>query len=196
MLPPSTLHPNREAEIFFPGRNFSTAASLASLKTAFDQISSIIKSNGTGSTSTCDLCIQGLKVAQGLAREWPWETPSLLIQLCSTFSPGSAYGSCTSLPCNDFLTRSGVENYGISSTGDQITQVLSFANMSSLDGIMICAKRLPKAFCPIPPVSQYNASDYFNTTLPTSVQVPKPSGKRLKVLHLVGSSLLLDMRRC
>lgn len=67
-----------------------------------------------------------------------------------------------------------------------MTQVLSFANLTSLDGIMICALRLPKAYCSIPPISKYVASDYFNTTLPApGVKVaPKPSGKTTKVLHL------------
>lgn len=80
-------------------------------------------------------------------------------------------------------------------SGGHITSIIYFANVTALDGRMICAYKLPGKFCPTPPVSSYNASRYFNTTLPAVRPAPVRSGKNLKVLHLVNSILLLLVLR-
>lgn len=49
-----------------------------------------------------------------------------------------------------------------------------------------------KNLCPIPAVSPYNPSLYFNTTEPLSKVAPIPSGQTTKVLHL--SDFHLDPR--
>ncbi|KAK4702045.1 hypothetical protein P7C70_g4182, partial [Phenoliferia sp. Uapishka_3] len=84
------------------------------------------------------------------------------------------------------------ENYSARSSGSVIAQVLQFANVTGLDGQMLCAKQMPKSFCTVPPVSTYDASLYFNTTEPFSKVAPSPSGKTMKVLHL--SDFHLDAR--
>mgnify|MGYP001608376521 CR=1 FL=1 len=82
------------------------------------------------------------------------------------------------------MHRIGEENYSARSSGGAIAQVLQFANVTGLDGQMICAKQMPKAFCSVPPVTVYNASLFFNTTEPAVKLAPVPSGKTTKVLHL------------
>lgn len=148
------------------------------LNAAFNNISTIIRSNGTTNTSTCTNCVNSLVVAQRLMQQYPWEGPSLLVRLCSTFAPGSAYGSCE-------------KNYGIKGSGGHITSIIYYANVTSFDGRMICAYKLPGKFCATPPVSSYDKSRYFNTTLPAVRPAPVRSGTNLKVLHLV-STLFSD----
>ncbi|KAL8279118.1 hypothetical protein RQP46_008576 [Phenoliferia psychrophenolica] len=172
VLPPSRSHPNPAAEISKPGSNFSTPESLLSLATAVQQISAIISANAS---DTCGACMSGLVVAQTLSFDYPWEVSSLLISLCNTFSP--SYGE---------------ENYSAQTSGGNIAQVLQFANVTGLDGQMICAKQLPHKFCGVPQVSSYDASLYFNTTEPASKVAPVPSGDVIKVLHL--SDFHLDAR--
>ena len=142
------------------------------LGAAFNNISAIIRSNGTTNSSTCSNCKNALVVAKNLFQHYPWEGPSLLVKLCTMFSPGTAYGSCE-------------KNYGIQGSGGHITSIIYYANLTGLDGNMICAYKLPGKFCPIPPVSSYNASQFFNTTLPATRPAPVRSGRNLKVLHLV-----------
>ena len=99
VLPPSRSHPNRNAEIFQSGKNFSTTESLVALGETITKITTIIKAgNATGgsSPSNCNACVEGLKVAQELVREYPWEGASMFISLCNTFTPKAAYGSCKS----------------------------------------------------------------------------------------------------
>lgn len=56
---------------------------------------------------------------------------------------------------------------------------------------MLCQNFL--GLCPLPPVSPLNLTGWFAKPKPTNPTVRKPTGKRLKVLHL--SDLHLDTRK-
>jgi len=144
------------------------------LNHAVEQILSIA-TNPVFGTDTCTRCQAGLEVAKFLAMAAPSEGPALAVAICNHFNFNS-----------DCATE-----FGLLGLGSVVTQVVANADVGGLDGQLICQNFLN--LCPLPPVSQLNLTNWFAKPKPAIPPSPrKPSGKRLKVLHL--SDLHIDPR--
>ncbi|KAI0094211.1 Metallo-dependent phosphatase-like protein, partial [Irpex rosettiformis] len=115
------------------------------------------------------------EVAKFLAMAAPEEGPTLAVALCNHFGFNS---DCATM-------------FGLLGLGSVVTQVVANADVGGYDGQMLCQNFL--SLCPLPPVSPLNLTGWFAKPKPNPLPVPKkPSGKRLKVLHL--SDFHLDPR--
>ncbi|KAK7063751.1 SER THR protein phosphatase family protein [Favolaschia claudopus] len=151
-----------------------TASSSLLLKAAFNQIVSI-SANPIFGTNNCARCQAGLEVAKFLAMASPSSGPELAVQLCFHFNFNS--------DCGTQYSRLGI--------GAIITQVVANANVGGYDGQMLCQNFL--GMCPLPPASPLNLTSWFTKPKPNPLPPKKkPSGKRLKVLHI--SDFHLDPR--
>ncbi|KAJ6601280.1 Metallo-dependent phosphatase-like protein [Mycena vulgaris] len=144
------------------------------LDTAFTQIVAI-STNPAFGTSTCARCQAGLEVAKLLAMASPESGPALAVQLCFHFKFSS--------DCGTAFSRLAL--------GAVITQVVANANVGGYDGQMLCQNFL--SLCPLPPATPLNLTSWFSKPKPSPLPAAKkPSGKRLKVLHI--SDFHLDPR--
>ncbi|KAK0674005.1 Metallo-dependent phosphatase-like protein [Cercophora samala] len=139
---------------------------------AIDSIRGILKTN---TSDNCSKCIASLLVGQTVARFAPTWLPEAMITLCKET------GFQRAAVCD--------ETYQPATYGAPWTQVLSFANVSGLDGQHICASLSP-TFCPPPTVVPYKVQ--FPKPRPNDTELPTRSGTKIKVLHL--SDLHLDTR--
>ncbi|KAL0580838.1 hypothetical protein V5O48_001214 [Marasmius crinis-equi] len=160
----------------------------ASTSRLYAQAIAQIKSIAANPTfaSTCAKCQAGLEVAKFLIMAAPEEGPRLAVELCQTFGFSS---TCET-------------TYGLLGLGSVITQVVGNADVGGFDGQvrsideaatnqMLCQNFL--SLCPLPPTSPLNLTSWFKKPKPNPVpRVKKPSGKRLKVLHI--SDLHIDPR--
>lgn len=83
------------------------------------------------------------------------------------------------------------EDFAVDTFGTIWTQILALADVSGLDGQYIC-NSLSSTFCPAPTTSPLNTTGLFPKPKPKHAKVHKPSGKRVKVLHM--SDFHLDPR--
>jgi sphingomyelin phosphodiesterase len=133
-----------------------------------------------------------LEIAKMLALAAPEQGPTLAIELCLFFNFSST--------CNT--------TFSVLTLGAPITQVVANADVGSLDGQvfsemnvrslnsdsflcqMICQNFLG-GLCPLPPTSPLDLKGWFAKPKPNPLPAPKkPSGERLKVVHL--SDLHID----
>ena len=122
--------------------------------------------------STCAACQAALDLAKIFVMIAPDQGPSLLVAVCERFN-FTGFGNCE--------TALGP----LSGQGEDITQVLTFADVGGLDGQMLCENFL--GMCPRAPTTPLDltALNWFAKPKPNPLPPPKPaSGKRLKVLHL------------
>lgn len=173
---PDTIPTNDDDPIFYPisAFNVSKATARALVLAAITNITAIIEGQNQ---SNCTKCRNALAVAKTVAEIIPPSVPGLLVTLCQKFQ-FSSNASCE-------------ESYAATNFGAIWTQVLAFANVEGLDGRYIC-NRLSKTFCPAPTTSPLNATGLFPKPKPANATAPRPSGKRVKVLHL--SDFHLDPR--
>jgi hypothetical protein len=151
-----------------------TASSSRILEEAITQVLSIATSPVFGN-NTCARCQAGLEIAKFLALAAPEQGPELAVRLCEL--------SNFSKTCGKSFSRLAL--------GSVITQVVSNANAGGLDGQMLCQNFL--GVCPLPPPSPLNLTGWFAKPKPNPLPIPrKPSGQRLKVLHI--SDIHLDPR--
>ncbi|KAH9858229.1 sphingomyelin phosphodiesterase [Lenzites betulinus] len=169
---PDTLPKNntRDPHILPP-----KASSGQLLESAFAQVLSIA-GNPTFGTNTCARCQAALQAAKFLALAAPEEGPALAVRLCEHFSFNS-----------DCATQ-----FGIFQLGSVVTQVVANADVGGLDGQMLCSHFLG-GLCPAATATPLNLTDWFAKPKPDPLPAAKkPSGKRLKVLHL--SDMHIDPR--
>ncbi|KAH9897978.1 sphingomyelin phosphodiesterase [Cubamyces lactineus] len=168
---PSTLPKNdtHDPHILPP-----TASSGQILESAFQQVLSIASSPSFG-TNNCARCQAALQVGKFLAMAAPEEGPTFVVRVCEHFN----------------FDQDCATTYGLDQLGWVITQVIANADVGGLDGQMICSNFI-SGLCP-PTTTPLNLTDWFAKPKPVVLPVArKPSGKRLKVLHL--SDLHLDPR--
>ena len=152
-----------------PIANVSNATAEAFVASAIAQIKEII--TGSQVTGNCSKCIAALSVGKIVAQVVPEYVPAALVALCQ------ATGFASNSSC--------VDNYAATSFGATWTTILALADVAGLDGQYIC-NDLSSAFCPSPITSPLNTTGLFPKAKPKNAQTPKPSGKRVKVLHLSG----------
>ena len=153
-----------EDPIFFPTPLYTVANGSAIVSNVISQFTSILTSKATN----CTKCISALEAGQYVAQRVPTLVPDLLVQLCIS----TKFGSNTS--CHETY---GAENYGA-----VYTQVLALAHVSGSDGQYLC-NYISSNFCPRPFTLPSNTSAYFGPK-PDNVTIPKPSGNRVKVIHM------------
>jgi hypothetical protein len=156
--------------------NLGNATSEALVQVALAQIKSIINDDG-GLSGNCSKCIAALSVGKFLAQAAPSYVPNAMIALCQATGFASN-SSCTT-------------TYEAGSYGAIWTQVLALADVSGLDGRYIC-NTLSSTFCSAPTTTPLNTTNLFPKPKPKNATAPKPSGNRVKVLHL--SDFHLDPR--
>ncbi|KAF9270730.1 sphingomyelin phosphodiesterase, partial [Marasmius fiardii PR-910] len=140
---------------------------------AVAQIKSIAANPTFG--SSCAKCQAGLGIAKFLALAVPEEGPKLAVELCEFFKFSST--------CETTFDLFGI--------GSVVTQVVANADVGGLDGQMLCQNFLN--LCPLPPTSPLNLTSWFKKPKPKPLPPrKKPSGKRVKVLHI--SDLHIDPR--
>ncbi|KAF9469756.1 sphingomyelin phosphodiesterase [Collybia nuda] len=127
--------------------------------------------------NACARCISILEILKLVSLTVPEKTPDLLVALCNLLKLASPAA------CTDNYSRLGV--------GAVITQVLANADVGGYDGQAFCQNFL--GMCPAPTTSPLNMTGWFAKPKPNPLPRPrKPSGKRLKVLHI--SDFHLDPR--
>ncbi|KAL4269094.1 Metallo-dependent phosphatase [Pleurotus pulmonarius] len=151
-----------------------TASPSRLVENAFAQILSIA-ANPVFGDNKCARCIAGFEAAKFLALAAPKQGPALAVRLCDHFKFSS---TCST-------------TFGPLGTGGVITQVVANADVGGLDGQYLCQNFLN--LCPLPAPPPLNLTAWFKKPKPNPLPPPKkPSGKRLKVLHL--SDMHLDAR--
>ncbi|GJJ11789.1 hypothetical protein Clacol_006027 [Clathrus columnatus] len=174
VLPPSLLSPNSPI-IISPQTNLSTPGSIELRNIIFDEIKDILTNTTKAFTSTCGQCISSLALLKQLALTAPWEVPPILVELCE-FTSTSAFGSCAA-------------EFSANSDGDVTTQVIANADVTGVDGELMCARGIIplRKSCPTPPPIDLTdiLKTWFKKPKPANYDAPKPSGKTpLRVLHL------------
>ena len=169
---PATIPDEDEDPVFYPTPLYSVTNGSAIVASAISQLSGIIAGSGTN----CSKCISALELGQYVAQRAPQLVPDMLVSLCIS---------------NKFASNDSChETYDATNFGAIWTQILALANVSGSDGQYIC-NSLSSTFCPRPFTLPSDTSTYFGPK-PANVTVPKPSGQRVKVLHL--SDMHIDPR--
>lgn len=169
-----------------------TASSSQLLQQAIKQIESIATNPKFGDDS-CAKCIAGLEIGKFLAMAAPEQGPALATELCLHFNFSS---TCT-------------ETFSVLALGSVVTQVIANADVASLDGqvctvgngyevsiadhllCQLLCQNFVGGLCPLPPTTPLDLTGWFAKPKPDPLPAPKkPSGKRLKVLHM--SDLHID----
>ncbi|KAL7285228.1 hypothetical protein ACG7TL_000322 [Trametes sanguinea] len=151
------------------------ASSVQLLESAFAQVLSIASSPAFGSND-CARCQAALQVGKFLAMAAPEQGPAFAVRVCEHFN----------------FNKDCATQFGIFQLGSVITQVIANADVGGLDGEMICSHFL-SGLCPAPFTTPLNLTNWFAKPKPNPLPAPKkPSGKRMKVLHL--SDMHLDPR--
>ena len=158
------------------------------------KIQSIIDDSTSGATN-CTKCTQALKVGQKLVRAEPHSGPELMVSLCKQYRFASTKSGLTQ---DEICER----EYAPSTLGAQYTSILSYANLSDVDGQAICASVF--SACTAPPPSTLTKAfvkkwfkGHESAPKNLSKKTGKPlegkrKGEMLKVAHL--SDLHVDPR--
>ncbi|KAI0253189.1 Metallo-dependent phosphatase-like protein [Lactifluus subvellereus] len=119
-------------------------------------------------SNTCARCIATLEIAKLLSLAAPEQGPAFAVFLCQQFKISNA--------CNT--------TFGATTLGPVLTQVFANADVAGYDGRLLCQTFVPNS-CTLPPTPPLNLTGWFAKPKPNPLPPPKkPSGKRLKVLHL------------
>lgn len=174
---PDTIPDEELDPVFYPEplRNLSSDATTALFNDIVANISSIIGSNST--TGNCSKCLAALEAAKPAALYAPSSAPDAMVELCKKYRLHSN-STCE-------------EDYSANTFGSVWTQILRFADLAGPDGKYIC-NSLSSTFCPKEITLPLNVSSLFPKPRPANATAPKPSGKRVKVLHM--SDFHLDPR--
>ncbi|KAF9166053.1 hypothetical protein DFQ26_008807 [Actinomortierella ambigua] len=116
----------------------------------------------------CQMCRQGLQLAQVFAQKAPDMVPGTLRVLCRKYS------FLRLDACDGLLAR----------LGPQLVEIFSDLKVNSTDGYYFCSYTFPGS-CPTPQhqSSSTTLSTLFPKPKPQNAVQPPPSGKRFKVLH-------------
>ncbi|KAF2858620.1 Metallo-dependent phosphatase [Piedraia hortae CBS 480.64] len=174
---PDHISTNDPDPVYFPQpvANLTLDAQKEVIETLTKQILQI--GNASNINSSCDKCLAGLAIAKTAAQLAPELVPDAMVNLCIQT------GFKKAANCKD--------QYAKNTYGSIITQVLTLADVTGLDGQYIC-NYMSKKFCPYPAPTPLDTTKYFPKPRPANATKPKASGKRVKVVHL--SDIHLDPR--
>ncbi|BCR87979.1 PPN1 endopolyphosphatase family protein [Aspergillus chevalieri] len=174
---PDTIPDDKSDPIYFPGpvKNLSYTQKHALIDEIKVNVPQILQSDAT--KDSCAKCKKALAAAKPAALYAPTWVPDAMISLCQEYQ----------LKSND----SCEDEFAASIFGATWTQVLAYADVEGLDGDYICNFFNPSS-CAKPKTSPLDTTTLFPKSKPANASVPKPSGERVKVLHL--SDIHLDPR--
>lgn len=174
---PKDIPTSNSDPVYFPPsvQPTSNASTQTFLQSAYQQVQEII--TGSGISGNCSKCIAALNVGKSIAQVAPQALPPLFISLCEST------GFASNTTCQT--------TYSAQALGSLWTQVLAYADVSGQDGLYIC-NSLSSTFCPAQKANALSTTGLFPKPKPANATAPKPSGNRVKVLHL--SDLHLDPR--
>ncbi|OJD35498.1 ser thr protein phosphatase family protein [Diplodia corticola] len=158
-----------------PIANLTSDAVEALFNAIVANVSAII--DGGGPESNCSKCITALQLAKPAALYAPSKLPDAMVDLCKQYQLHS------NTKCE--------EDFATNTFGSIWTQVLRFADLDGFDANYIC-NSLSKAFCPKQNTAPLDMATLFPKPKPADATAPKPSGNRVKVLHM--SDIHLDPR--
>lgn len=175
---PKTIPTADNDPVYYPKAiaDLTNATSEVFVQIALAEIKSIISENG-GLSGNCSKCIAALSVGKLVAQTAPSYVPAALVSLCQS-TGFTSNSSC-------------LATYAAGSYGAIWTQILALADVTGLDGRYIC-NSLSSTLCSAPTTTPLNTTGLFPKPKPANVKAPKPSGKRVKVLHM--SDMHLDPR--
>lgn len=163
-------------------------------KETLQKIQAIIEDTTSGATN-CSKCTKALKVGQALVRAEPHSGPELMVSLCKQYHFQSTKSGLTQ---DEICER----EYAPSTLGAQYTSILSYANLSDVDGQAICASVFSACTAPPPSTLTKNfVKKWFKGHSEAPKNLSKKTGKplegkrkgeTLKVAHL--SDLHVDPR--
>lgn len=165
---PNTIPTEDDDPVVYPPSDQEGANATFAIQDAITKVQNIL-SGAAGVTGNCSKCQTALAAGQEAAKAAPELVPDALVALCK------ATKFASNATCE--------EDYAAGSFGAIWTQVLYYADVAGLDGRYIC-NSLSSTFCSLPYVSPLDASSLFPKPKPANAQAPKPSGERVKVLHL------------
>lgn len=157
-----------------PAQELSDRQQKALIQRVLANVTGIL--NGSGNADSCSTCKSALTAAKPAALYAPRLVPDAMTSLCKKFG---------------FKSDEACENeYTETAFGVPWTQVLYYADVQGSDGDYICYY-LNSDVCG-QPQAPLNTTNLFPKPKPADTSVPKPSGERIKVLHL--SDIHLDPR--
>lgn len=165
---PNSLPEEDNDPVVYPPPERQVNNATLAIQDALGKIQGII-SGEAGVSGNCSRCQAALAAGQAAAKVAPELVPDAMVALCK------ATKFVSNATCE--------EDYAAGSFGAIWTQVLFYADVTGLDGRYIC-NSLSNTFCSLPYVSPLDISTLFPKPKPASAQAPKPSGKRVNVLHL------------
>ena len=166
---PDTIPDEDNDPVYYPVpiANLTSAEQQTVVADAVSQISEIIE--GSYITTNCSKCIAGLSILKSAAQLAPSLIPTTMVDLCEK------YRFHSNSTCE--------EDFDAKTFGAIWTQIITFADVTGLDGQYIC-NSLSSTFCKAPKTSPLNTTSLFPKPKPANVTVPKANGKRVKVLHM------------
>lgn len=174
---PDTIPDDKSDPIYFPEplKNLSYTQKLALIDEIKVNVPKILQSDAT--EDNCAKCKNALAAAKPAALYAPNWVPDAMISLCQE---------------HQFKSNDSCESdFAASIFGATWTQVLAYADVEGLDGDYIC-NFFSSSSCEKPKASPLDTANLFPKPKPANASVPKPSGERVKVLHL--SDIHLDPR--
>lgn len=171
--------PENSDEVFFPvpKARLYTHEKHNLIDEVVANVTAIINSKVQSLGTSCERCKRALAAAKPAALFVPQMVPNAIIQLCKNFA---------------YQTNETCEaRYAWNTLGPTWTQVLAYADVEGVDGEFIC-NNIDASFCPSPHAQPLDTHGLFPKPKPMNVSVPKPNGKRVKVLHM--SDFHLDAR--
>jgi len=153
--------------VFYPQpiQRLSQAQQQAVINQTITQITGVAKGSGTN----CTKCIDSLVYAKKAAQLAPSLVPDMMVELCTSLGLHSK-ATCQS-------------DFNATTFGAIWTQSLYFADVTGYDGHFIC-NSISSSTCAAPKTSPLDTSCHFPKPKPKNACAPKPSGKKVKVLHM------------
>ena len=168
---PDTLPDEDDDPVYYPKPlvQLNEAQQKKVIEHVLAEVGDIISSNKFD--SNCSKCTAALSAAKSAAQLAPSLVPDAMVKFCVS----SGYDSEDNCK-GDFAAT----NFGAI-----WTQILALADVSGMDGQYIC-NHLSSDFCSQPSTVPLDINDWFPKPKPADCEsrVPKPSGKRVKVLHM------------
>jgi hypothetical protein len=176
---PDELPDNDPDPIYYPKpiAQLSEAQQKKVIANVLDQVGKVLTNDNL--KTNCSKCTAALSVVKSAAQLAPSLLPDAMVKYCVS----SGYDSEDS--CK--------EDFEATTFGAIWVQILALADVSGLDGQYIC-NHLSSDYCPQPAVTPLDINDWFPKPKPDDCasRVPRPSGQRVKVLHM--SDFHLDPR--
>lgn len=164
---PNTIPQQDNDPVYYPAPKepLSPDQQRTLVRQAVSNVSRVVKAGGS---DNCTVCKDALLAFKPAVLSAPELIPGTMVSLCES------YGLHSNQSCQ--------EDFNATNFGAIWTQVLYFGDLAGLDGNYICWSL--GSFCKKPTTTPLNTNTLFPKPKPANAKAPKPSGKRVKVLHM------------